>query len=144
MAATRARRSTKKEEDVTAPVHEEAAIAEAEPLPLSPIVPTITLELNDDDPVPVLDCYDAGSDSDSTPSEQVDNSDCDSDEGSEDGSEGDESEEADSPLICSLYELLSDESGTNITEAVLGLKDSVDTQNKVLYSIAKLLERKLT
>jgi hypothetical protein len=69
----------------------------------------------------------------------------DDESGSGSGSEEDDSDEedADGPLVAGLYELLCDENGVNITEATLALKDAIDTQNKILYNLIKLLDKKL-
>lgn len=66
------------------------------------------------------------------------------DDGEEDEEEEeDESGDEDDALVCGLYELLCDQDGVNITEAVLALKDATETQNKILYNLVKLLDRKL-
>ena len=46
-------------------------------------------------------------------------------------------------LVSTMYELFSDVNGQNICEAVLALRDLVEKQSKVLFSIVKLLEKKL-
>lgn len=73
---------------------------------------------------------------------QPDDGEEDEEEGETLGDEEDEDDEEDSPLVCSLYELLCAECGTNVTEAILGLKESLDTQNKILYSLVKQYARR--
>ncbi|WIA10877.1 hypothetical protein OEZ85_011043 [Tetradesmus obliquus] len=131
----------------TTNIEEQAAAAAAEPLPLPSLSPVL-LGIADDD----VSCFETAAfqeepcsedDAAAAAEEEESCSEDDADAASEELCSEDDDDE-DSALVCSLYELLCDENGTNVTEAVLALKDSLDTQNKVLYALTKLLEKRLT
>lgn len=116
-----------------------AFTTEPEPLDLSPVIVPSLLDVD------MAEAVDASSTDAESVSENIvveSDPEGDSDNLCDEETE-EEEEEADSALVCGLYELLCNEHGTNVTEALLLLKESVDTQNKILYNMVKLLGHRL-
>lgn len=57
------------------------------------------------------------------------------------GSEG--TEDNDAGLVNHLYELFTNAQGTNVTEAILTLQESLEKTNKILYKIANTISHGL-
>ena len=55
-----------------------------------------------------------------------------------------ESEEQEEGLVSHLYELLTNSQGVNVTEALLGISESLDKTNKILYKILQVMKQHLS
>lgn len=55
-----------------------------------------------------------------------------------------ESEEQEEGLVSHLYELLTNSQGVNVTEALLGISESLDKTNKILYKILQVMNQHLS
>jgi hypothetical protein len=54
---------------------------------------------------------------------------------------GEPSDDTEANLVNHLYELLTNASGVNVTEAIIGVSEALDKTNKILYKILGILSQ---